>query len=138
MISDLARQYANAQHPSDADPTRRTPGAALRRYLQIRDRRCIMIGCRYPARGTDADHTTDHAHGGPTIERNLGHACGHDHRLKHHGGWQLDQPISGQFRWTSRLGHVYQVHPRPIIDPLPDPIDRDGPARRWSFPAPTT
>jgi hypothetical protein len=48
VVSDLARQYANAQHPSDADPTRRTPGAALRRYLQIRDRRCIMIGCRYP------------------------------------------------------------------------------------------
>jgi hypothetical protein len=67
VLSDLARQYANAQHLSDADPTRRTPGAVLRRYLQIRDRHCIMIGCRYPARGTDADHTTDHAQGGPTI-----------------------------------------------------------------------
>ena len=87
-----------------------------------------MIGCRCPARGTDADHTQDHARAGPTIAGNLGHACRHDHLLKHEGGWRLDQPTPGQFRWTSRLGHRYLVPPRPIIEPLPDPIVRSGPA----------
>ncbi|MCA1675593.1 MAG: hypothetical protein LC799_26580, partial [Actinobacteria bacterium] len=23
--------------------------------------------------------------------------------------------------WISRLGHTYQIHPEPIIEPLPDP-----------------
>ncbi len=127
VVSDLAHQHTTAQPPA-ADPTRRLPGAALRRHVQIRDRSCIMLGCRAPARGTDADHTLDHARGGATLEPNLGHACRHDHRLKHDGGWQLHQPQPGLFRWTSRLGHTYDVCTPPIIEPLPDPIPRRGPA----------
>lgn len=87
-----------------------------------------MIGCRAPAHGTDTDHTFDAALGGATVEHNLGNVCRHDHRLKHEGGWQLHQPEPGLFRWTSRLGHVYQVRPPPIIESLPDPIPREGPA----------
>jgi hypothetical protein len=124
VITDLVQQLASGQQPPAGDPTRRSPGTALRRHIQIRDRYCIMIGCRSPARGADADHTTDHARGGVTTERNLGHACRHDHRLKHDGGWRLDQPEPGHFRWTSRLGHTYLVHPPPITEPLPDPIPR--------------
>lgn len=86
VVTDLAQQYATAQRLSNTDPTRRAPGAVLRRYLQIRDRRCVLIGCRFPARGADADHTHDHARGGPTVARNLGRTCRHDHRLKHAGG----------------------------------------------------
>lgn len=127
VIADLVHQYTTG-HPGPAgDPTRRAPGAALRRYVQIRDRYCIMIGCRAPAHGTDTDHTLDHARSGPTAEHNLGNACRHDHRLKHEGGWQLHQPEPGLFRWTSRLGHTYQVRPPPIIEPLLDPIARDRP-----------
>lgn len=55
-----------------------------------------MIGCRAPARGTDTDHTLDHARGGATVEYNLGNTCKHDHRVKHEGGWQLHQPEPGQ------------------------------------------
>ncbi|MGH3692848.1 MAG: DUF222 domain-containing protein [Pseudonocardiaceae bacterium] len=128
VIADLARQYANAQGLPDGDPTRRFPGSGLRRYIQIRDRRCVMIGCRAPARGTDADHTLDDACGGTTTEDNLGSVCRHDHRVKHDGGWRLDQPKPGYFRWWTRLGHTYLVDPPPIIEPLPDPIPRDGPA----------
>jgi uncharacterized protein DUF222 len=101
VITDLAQQHASGRQPPDGDPTRRAPGHALRRYLQIRDRRCIMIGCRSPARGADADHTRDYARDGATADHNLGHACRHDHRLKHDGGWRLDQPEAGQFRWTT-------------------------------------
>ncbi|MGB8201582.1 MAG: HNH endonuclease signature motif containing protein, partial [Pseudonocardiaceae bacterium] len=84
-----------------ADAARRAPGAALRRYLEIRDRYCTMIGCRAPARSADKDHTLDHAKGGPTIGANLGDACRHDHRLKHEGGWILHQPHPGAFHWTT-------------------------------------
>jgi hypothetical protein len=74
------------------DIHRRNLGPALRRYLQARERSCVMIGCRVPAGTADADHTRDHGYGGPTIDDNLGSACGHDHRLKHEGGWQVEDP----------------------------------------------
>ncbi|MGH3906919.1 MAG: HNH endonuclease signature motif containing protein [Pseudonocardiaceae bacterium] len=128
VLTDLLRQHTSAQQTPADDPTRRTPGAALRRQVQIRDRYCLMIGCRAPARGTDTDHTLDHARGGPTLEPNLGNTCRHDHRVKHDGGWRLDQPEPGLFRWTSRLGHSYPLRPPPIIEPLPDPLPPHGPA----------
>jgi hypothetical protein len=128
VVTDLIHQHTTAQQGPTADPTRRFPGIALRRHVQIRDRTCIMIGCRAPAYGTDTDHTLDHAHGGATTEPNLGNACRHDHRLKHDGGWRLHQTEPGLFHWRSRLGHSYLLHPSPIIEPLPDPIPRDGPA----------
>jgi hypothetical protein len=136
VIADLARQQERAEadratstnRPDGGDPdcfagdaARRMPGAAQRRYLQLRDRRCVGVGCRAPARGADADHTRDHARGGPSLPGNLGHLCKHDHLVKHEGGWRLDQPEPGLFRWTSRLGQRYTVRPPPIIEPLPDP-----------------
>jgi Domain of unknown function (DUF222) len=109
------------------DPTRRTPGAALRRLLHIRNRTCIFPGCRVPAHTADLDHTVDHADGGPTTDPNLGPACRRDHRVKHDGGWQLHQPHPGHFEWTSRLGRIYHVTPTPVIEPLPDPVPRPDP-----------
>jgi hypothetical protein len=127
VITDLAHQHSTAQQPL-ADPTRRFPHTALRRHIQIRDRSCIMIGCRAPTHSTDTDHTLDHAHNGTTTEHNLDTACRHDHRLKHHGGWQLHQPQPGVFHWTSRLGHAYHLPARPIIEPLPHPLPQREPA----------
>jgi len=127
VVTDLAHQHGSAQQTA-ADPIRRFPGAALRRHIEIRDRFCIMIGCRAPTRGTDTDHTLDHAHGGATADHNLGTVCRHDHRLKHEGGWRLHQLEPGVFQWRSRLGHVYHLRPFPIIEPLPDPLLRDRPA----------
>ncbi len=127
VIADLAHQHTTTQGTErfTGDAARRHPSAALRRHLQIRDRVCLAPGCRAPARHIDQDHTVDHAHGGPTLDGNLGAACRHDHRLKGEGGWSLTQPEPGHFHWTSRLGHAYQTHPEPIIEPLPDPIPRD-------------
>ncbi|MGH3812848.1 MAG: DUF222 domain-containing protein [Pseudonocardiaceae bacterium] len=103
VVADLTRQldHDTGEDPFAGDVDRRGPGAALRRYLEIRDRYCVMIGCRAPARTTDKDHTLDHAHGGPTTGPNLGDACRHDHRLKHEGGWTLHQPEPGVFIWTT-------------------------------------
>jgi hypothetical protein len=101
VVTDLAHQHTSAQQAAAVDPTRRFPGTALRRHIQIRDRSCAMIGCRAPTRGTDTDHILDHAHGGATVDHNLGNLCRHDHRLKHDGGWQLHQPEPGVFHWTT-------------------------------------
>jgi Domain of unknown function (DUF222) len=104
VVTDLTRQLdrdTGSGNPVTADADRRTPGAVLRRSLEIRDRSCVMIGCRAPAHTTDKDHTIDHTHGGPTLAPNLGDACRHDHRLKHEGGWQLHQPHAGHFHWTT-------------------------------------
>lgn len=138
MVADLARRLdrdAASEAPYLTDATRRAPGAALRRYLEIRDRYCIMIGCRAPAHTADKDHTLDHAKDGLTIAPNLGDACRHDHRLKGEGGWTLHQPEAGVFRWTSRLGHTYHRRPPAIIEPLPDPIPR--PRARYPLTTPT-
>ncbi|MGH3827382.1 MAG: HNH endonuclease signature motif containing protein, partial [Pseudonocardiaceae bacterium] len=99
VVTDIHHQLDRDTADQDRDDHRRTPGAALSRYLETRDRSCVMIGCRAPACGTDTDHTRDHARGGPTTDSNLGHVCRHDHRLKHEGGWQLHQPQPGHFHW---------------------------------------
>ncbi|MGH3997104.1 MAG: HNH endonuclease signature motif containing protein, partial [Pseudonocardiaceae bacterium] len=137
VIADLTRQLDHDTPGEDwyyADADRRVPGAALRRYLEIRDRYCVMIGCRAPAHTADKDHTVDHAYGGPTLAPNLGDACRHDHRLKGEGGWTLRQPQPGVFRWNSRLGHTYQHEPPAILEPLPDPIPRDRPPYPLTIP----
>ncbi len=107
VVADLTRQLDHDTPGEDryrADADRRVPGAALRRYLEIRDRYCVMIGCRAPAHTADKDHTVDHAYGGPTLAHNLGDACRHDHRLKSEGGWTLHQLQPGVFRCTTPKG----------------------------------
>jgi hypothetical protein len=44
--------------------------------------------------------------------------------MKHHGGWQLDQPHPGRFHWRSPLGHTYRTRGEPIAPDLPEPLDR--------------
>lgn len=125
LIRDLAWQHATKGAAGERfarDARRRHPGAAQRRWLQMRDRHCVGRGCRAPARGNQQDHTIDHSHGGPTLDWNLGGLCGSDHALKTDGGWTLAQDEPGHFRWRSRLGHVYHVPPRPVIEPFPEPI----------------
>jgi Domain of unknown function (DUF222) len=126
VIAEVNQRHTTTDD-QPTDPTRRTPGAALRRLLHIRNRTCIFPGCRAPAHTADLDHTVDYANGGPTTDTNLGPTCRHDHCVKHQGGWQLHQPRPGHFQWTSRLGRTYHVTPSPIIEPLPDPIPRPTP-----------
>jgi hypothetical protein len=122
VVRELIRHASAPPDDHTTDRDKRLPGARLRRFIHARDQQCVFPGCRIPAHHTDIDHTDQHANGGPTNEANLAPACRHDHRIKHQAGWQLEQPRPGQFRWTSRLGHTYNVPPKPIIQPLPDPI----------------
>ncbi|WP_281905831.1 HNH endonuclease signature motif containing protein, partial [Phytohabitans aurantiacus] len=94
VIADIARQVAAQQRRSrwrftvhDGNTlytgvTRRRPTTDLADHITARDRTCRAPGCRVPAHQADIDHIKDWAHGGPTIEENLGTLCRHDHGLK--------------------------------------------------------
>jgi hypothetical protein len=125
VIADIARQVAAQQQRSrwrftvhDGNTlytgvTRRRPTTDLADHITARDRTCRAPGCRVPAHQADIDHIKDWAHGGPTIEENLGTLCRHDHGLKHHGHWEYHQIAPGLFQWHTALGHTYLVPPEP-------------------------
>jgi Domain of unknown function (DUF222)/HNH endonuclease len=103
------------------------PPPALRKKIKARDRTCRFPGCRRRGRGVDLDHTIPWPRG-ETSESNLGLLCKHHHRLKHEGGWTLQQPVRGRFVWTSPTGATYTVGPdlelhEPDPDPTPTPVD---------------
>src|SRR5690606_26602146 len=80
---DISARLAAAEHgPPNGDPNARLPAAALRRWIAVRDRRCVFPGCRAPAYRAQTDHTTEHARGGKTIDSGLGSLCPHDHTLR--------------------------------------------------------
>lgn len=98
------------------------PPAQLARHVRARDKTCRFVGCRQPASRTDLDHTIPYP-AGPTSHRNLGPLCRRHHRVKHRGGWKLTQPQPGQFVWTSRSGHTYQVEVEPFEEPRQSTVD---------------
>jgi hypothetical protein len=130
VILYIARKAGADTRPPD-DPDRRYLGAERRREVQAALSRCIGIGCRVPASRTDMDHTLDHAKGGKSTAQNSGPACRYDHRAKHEGGWTVHR-INRAYRWTSRLGHEYDVPDPPVARKLPDPIP-DPPGRDLSI-----
>jgi hypothetical protein len=125
VVAEIAAGLEAHRRPA-GDPTARRPGPALRRWLQARDRTCVFPGCRVPARNCDADHTVEHARGGPTTDDNLDSPCRHDHRLRHDGGWRLSRLGPGHYLWVSRLSRHYHRRPRPVTPPLPRPMPGTG------------
>ncbi len=107
--------------PPNTDPAARLPGAALRRWIHIRDRRCLFPGCRAPAHRADTDHSIEHARGGATTDAGLASACRHDHGLRHEGGWTVEHTEPGQLTWISPLGRRYRSRPPPGLLDLPEP-----------------
>jgi hypothetical protein len=122
VIAEIAAKAETDTGPPNGDPTARLPGTLLRRWLQVRDRTCCFPGCRVAAHAADADHSIEHAHGGPTTDTNVAHACRHDHRLRHDGGWTVTHTEPGHVSWTSRLGHSYHRQPPPDLTALPEPM----------------
>lgn len=110
---------------------RRTPGARLRRWIQLRDRTCAHPCCRAPASTTDIDHRIRWHDGGPTVATNLSPACRHDHRLKDEGGWHTRQPAPGITEWTSPLGQRTTSKPPPVIPKPVRVLPRDHHDRDW-------
>jgi hypothetical protein len=138
VLAELAGCAEHSKHALDTDlrnAHRRTAGATLRRWVQLRDRRCIHPCCRMPAAKSDQDHRIGYAAGGATVGANLATPCRHDHRLKDEAGWAVDRPESGLTVWTSPLGHRYESRPPPVIAHLPEPSpnldqERSGPSGR--------
>lgn len=120
VVADIAGQYARRERRQQ-DLNSRLLGAALRRHTQVRDRTCTFIGCRRAVTTAEQDHTYDHDLGGVTVRANLGPVCAHDHGVKHRRGWNVTQPESGTFTWTSPLGGVYRTRCEPLLPLMPDP-----------------
>lgn len=92
------------------------PPQPLVDFLLARDRTCRFPGCRAPARLTDIDHAQSWENGGATSAQNLGALCRRHHRLKTHGGWQLESRSDGSCMWTSPEGKSYFVPARDILE----------------------
>ena len=87
------------------------PGVRLRHLAQVRHATCTSPVCRRPASQCDFEHNIPYEAGGRTCLCNAGPKCRHDHRLKQHPGWQVDQLPDGTFRWTTPSGRQYTTEP---------------------------
>jgi hypothetical protein len=50
----------------------------------------------------------------------LGALCPHAHRVKHRGGWRVEQPEPGTFVWRSPLGGEYRTTAEQLLPLMPD------------------
>ena len=87
------------------------PGARLRHLSQVRHATCTSPVCRRPAAQCDHEHNIPYEAGGRTCLCNTGPKCRHDHRLKQHPKWKVDQLPDGTFRWTTPSGRTYTTEP---------------------------
>jgi hypothetical protein len=87
------------------------PGVRLRHLSQVRHATCTSPICRRPAAQCDHEHNTPFEAGGRTCLCNGGPKCRHDHRLKQHSKWKVDQLPDGTFRWTTPSGRTYDTEP---------------------------
>jgi Domain of unknown function (DUF222) len=87
------------------------PGARLKHLIQIRHSTCTSPVCRRPAAQCDVEHNTPYEAGGRTCRCTTGPKCRHDHRLKQHPKWTVDQLPDGTFRWTTPSGRAYTTEP---------------------------
>jgi hypothetical protein len=115
---------------------RRSPSAALARYVRTRNPTCVFPGCDKPSTACDLDHTQPRHRTGQTSATNLGPECRRHHRLKHAGDspsvrgagarrvgpaarrWQMRQTEPGHFVWTSPEGRQYHVRPETLPSEL--------------------
>ena len=87
------------------------PGVRLRHLAQVRHATCVSPVCRRPAATSDFEHNIPYEAGGRTCLCNGGPKCRHDHRLKQHPKWKVDQLPGGTFRWTTPSGRAYTTEP---------------------------
>ena len=87
------------------------PGVKLRHLTQIRHATCTGPGCRRPSTQADFEHNIPYEAGGRTCLCNGGPKCRHDHRLKQHPRWHVDQLPDGSLRWTTPSGRQHTTEP---------------------------
>jgi hypothetical protein len=87
------------------------PGVKLRHLAQVRYATCTGPVCRRPSTQADFEHNIAYEAGGRTCLCNGGPKCRHDHRLKQHPRWKVEQLPSGEFQWTTPSGRRYMTEP---------------------------
>ena len=87
------------------------PGLMLRHLAQIRYATCTGPACRRPAAQSDFEHNIPFEAGGRTCLCNGHPKCRHDHRVKQHPRWHVDQHPDGTIRWTTPSGRQYTKEP---------------------------
>jgi hypothetical protein len=87
------------------------PGVKLRHLAQVRHAACVSPVCRRPASQCDFEHNVPYEAGGRTCLCNAGPKCRHDHRVKQHLRWKVEQLGDGSFRWTTPSGRSYTKEP---------------------------
>ena len=87
------------------------PGVKLRHLAQIRHATCTAPTCRRPSTQADFEHNIPYEAGGRSCLCNGGPKCRHDHRLKQHPRWKVEQLTPAVFRWTTPAGRQYVTEP---------------------------
>jgi hypothetical protein len=87
------------------------PGAELRHLTQIRYATCTGPTCRRPATQAEYEHNTPHDIDGKTCLCNGNPKCKHDHRLKQHPRWTVEQRPDGLIVWTAPTGRQATTEP---------------------------
>lgn len=102
--------------PVTVGRTHRTLPDWLRGASELIHQRCRGPGCTLRFSATEADHTTDWAHGGPTALFNDTPLCHAHHRLKHLDRWAIEfDTTTGTVTWTARdHGRTITVPPPPL------------------------
>ncbi|ORA52490.1 hypothetical protein BST22_12855 [Mycolicibacterium chubuense] len=116
LARDATRRLVEEPAVSRQEELRYRPGAALARWIRLRDLTCRAPGCSVPAEQCDIDHITpfnhrDPAAGGRTVPWNLACFCREHHRCKTFGGWCVELLADGTIVWTSPAGQVSRTTP---------------------------
>jgi hypothetical protein len=100
----------------DIGRLRRTPTAAQRAALWIRDGGCRFPGCGQ-RRYVDAHHIVHWIDGGTTDMANLLLLCRHHHRLVHEEGWHVTAVTDGDVLFARPDGAPLDVNQCPTREP---------------------
>jgi hypothetical protein len=87
------------------------PGVKLGHLTQIRHATCTGPTCRRPASNCDFEHNIPYEAGGRTCMCNTSPKCRHEHRLKQHPRWKVEQITPATLRWTTPSGRQYTTEP---------------------------
>ncbi|MDX1449614.1 MAG: HNH endonuclease signature motif containing protein, partial [Acidimicrobiia bacterium] len=111
-VTRLLRTRTGDQTSRPDGHDRRRPTASQTRQVQTSHPTCIAPGCRMPSVDCDLDHTIPYAETQWTQASQLAPLCRHDHRIRHHTGWNYKINTDGTITWTSPIGTAYTTSGR--------------------------
>jgi hypothetical protein len=91
------------------------PPQELKDFVVARDRHCRFPGCNRRATYCDIEHCVPFPVGA-TASHNCYSLCRRHHRLKTHGGWQVELFRDASCRWTALNGRTFDVGPPTQLD----------------------